>query len=112
MVDHQIHDLLFGQTCFEAKVGEGQVVTGLRLIFEVLALALPGLLEALVGGHVPIEEIVGHGRVRVDGQRLVGKLLFPGLAGTFLLFGVRYSVVIEEFREVARIVTAVVLGVD
>ncbi|HTU48833.1 MAG TPA: hypothetical protein VMF91_27465 [Bryobacteraceae bacterium] len=52
VLDYQVNDLLFGQPCFYAKVGDRQVVPGLGLILEVLALAQPSLLEAQVAGQV------------------------------------------------------------
>jgi|SRR6185312_7556346 len=111
MVDHQVYDLLFGQTCCEAKIGEGQVITGLRLVFEVLALAEPSLLEARISGHESIEKVVWHGRVRVNGKWTIGDLL-PSRRDVLLLFGMRHALVFEEFHEVAWIVTAVSLTVD
>src|ERR1017187_2357137 len=85
---------------------------GLGLVFEVLALAQPSLLEARVGGQVSIEKILRHGRIRVNGQWLVGDLLLPSLRDVVLLFGVGHAVGFEEFHEVARIVASVGLALD
>lgn len=93
------------------KIGERQIITGLGLVLEVLTLAQPSLLEARVR-HVLIEKIIRHGGVRVNGQRLIGRLLFPSPAGTFLFFRFRYSLALKEFHKVARIVPAPGLGVD
>ena len=112
VVNHQVYDLLVGQTRFDAKIGEGHVITGLGLVFEVLALAQPSLLEARVGGQVSIEKFLRHGRIRVNGKWLVGDLLLPSLRDALLLFGVGHAVGFEEFRHVAGIVPAVGLALD
>jgi hypothetical protein len=39
VVDDQLHDLLFRQAGFESKIRQSHVITGLRLILQILALA-------------------------------------------------------------------------
>src|ERR1035441_4871695 len=60
--------------------------------------------------QLSIEKILRHGRIRVNGQWLVGDLLLPSLRDALLLFGVGHAVGFEEFHEVARIVASVGLA--
>jgi hypothetical protein len=95
VVSDEVHDLLCGHAHRSPKVRERKVITGLRLVREVLALAKPRLLKSGIFRNAPVQEVVRYGGTRVDNQWLVRELLFPFLSRLFLRFGFWYPEIVK-----------------
>ena len=64
VVNDQVHDLLLIQSGLGPKMRERQIVSRLALVFQVVALPQPGVLEPHVRSHPAVEHLLRDARVR------------------------------------------------
>ena len=65
VVNNEINNLLLAKAGLDSKMREGEVVSALALIAEIMALPQPRILEAHVLRHPPVENLLGDASLRV-----------------------------------------------
>ena len=65
-MNDEIDNLLRRQPCFHPEIRQGQIVAALALVFEVVALAKPGVPKAKVLRHPSVKKLLWHLRAEID----------------------------------------------